>query len=201
MCSRTSSSGGAIRLTGLLRGRSHRSIVTTRSIRGMRDPRKWRMLNCTPAFAFCSPSSMACGVQTLCPFCWSRAALAIWRQIDTAVLVHLRGGYRCNRVGHSGAVIAGCRPCLRVSDDEATPALTCRPDLVMIVRSISYTLPDVPDGMKPSWTLVDYRQSRGKPRDATAPVAAATLNVYLVDPVSSLASAAWGSSVASTRRG
>ena len=41
-----------------------------------------RMLNCSPAFAVCSPQTPFCGTPALCPFCHARESLLIWRRLD-----------------------------------------------------------------------------------------------------------------------
>ena len=132
------------------------------------------MLNCMPSFAFCRPESMACSVETLCPYCWSRAALERWRHIDSVLF----GTPLPIRAKPAKSKVKGTRVAARVlaytdddDDEPETPAtLTRRNDLAMIYRRIVYKLPAGEGGIRPA-KLVAYRLSQGKPPRKANPAA------------------------------
>ena len=56
-----------------------------RLIKRLEGDKSWTnlmaMLNCSPAFAICSPQTWGCQ-ERFCPFCHARAMLVIWKRID-----------------------------------------------------------------------------------------------------------------------
>lgn len=44
--------------------------------------RLWRMFRCRPSAFFSKPRTISCGCVTICPHCWSRAAIERWQRLD-----------------------------------------------------------------------------------------------------------------------
>lgn len=101
--------------------------------------RKWRMLNCPPAFAFIAPRGQPCNVANLCPSCAARSAQAQWAAIDAKLFPGAR----------KPRPTPGSAPHDRVLlyDDDIDDLLAVgksaaiRDCLTLLVRSVTYNLP------------------------------------------------------------
>jgi hypothetical protein len=47
--------------------------------------RKWRLGRCRRAFTLPDPRARCCGQRTICPDCWGRQVLEVWRRIDRSL--------------------------------------------------------------------------------------------------------------------
>ena len=103
-----------------------------------RDPDKprasrWiRMLNCRPSAFIATPVGHACGVPTICPHCWGRAALATWHEVDDRLFPT-----HPSSAGRLKARPGDQPPTLRRRKRPRRPAF--RADLVVIRRRLVYT--------------------------------------------------------------
>jgi hypothetical protein len=103
----------------------YRAALLARSQAGQFDWVRCHDLgNCCPAFVAVRPKTKCCNQPHICPFCWARRAVAVWRRIDLALFPQREDGTRPGRCDYSlvltsrtcGPAVMGKRPAVAIVD-------------------------------------------------------------------------------------